>query len=314
MTLLPALGGKIRELTMAGRQWLWHNPDLAPAIAVEGASFARSGNSGGYDDCAPTVAACRLPTWVKGAGDALLPDHGELWAQQPQFEITTDARGNTATCSWAGVSLPYRITRDVTVRPDGTVVFAYTAENLGANRIPFLWAAMPVFPLTSRTRLVLPDGARTRVWSQQGVEFGGVAAEHHWPKLRAGAVLVDLSRPYAALKEHYACKLYVQLPRTECVIALEDGDARLEMLLHGRETPQVGLAINRHAIAAPVTRRSSWPWSGPKAPCTVTLGPSLGAPDSLTEAIGAWDAAQWLEPGARAQWQMTWRGTTVMES
>ena len=134
MTLLPALGGKIRELTMAGRQWLWHNPDLAPMAAAEGASFAGSGNSGGYDECAPTVAACRLPTWVKGAGDVLLPNHGELWAQQPQFQITTDERGNTATCSWAGVSLPYRITRDVTVGADGGGGFAY-GMTVGLSRV-----------------------------------------------------------------------------------------------------------------------------------------------------------------------------------
>ena len=100
----------------------------------------------------------------------------------------------------------------------------------------------------------------------------------------------------------------------EWVVGGGGGDGRVEMQLHGRETPQVGVAINRHAIAAPLSKGPRWPWSRPKASCTVTLGPSLGAPDSLTEAIGAWDAAQWLEPGTRTRWQMTWRGTTVIES
>jgi hypothetical protein len=37
--LVPSLGGKIRDLTLAGRQWLWHNAALPLAAPPKGASF-----------------------------------------------------------------------------------------------------------------------------------------------------------------------------------------------------------------------------------------------------------------------------------
>ena len=80
--------------------------------------------------------------------------------------------GHSATCTWSGEKLPYQFTRRITLHPEGWVAFAYSATNTGAHRIPFVWSSHPVFPLTARTRLVLPDGARVKLWSQSGVKFG----------------------------------------------------------------------------------------------------------------------------------------------
>src|SRR3990172_5485823 len=73
--LIPALGGKIRDVTLAGRQWFWHNADIPVARPARGDSYALAGDSGGLDECFPTIAACRVPAWVRGAGDLELPDH-----------------------------------------------------------------------------------------------------------------------------------------------------------------------------------------------------------------------------------------------
>lgn len=313
--LIPAAGGKIRDLTLAGRQWLWHNADVAAAVAEEGASYAISGDSGGFDECFPTVASCRLPTWVRGAGDLALPEHGELWSQQPDVTIATDDEGHSATCTWTGTALPYRFTRTIAVRPEGTVAFAYSVVNMGKHRMPFVWSSNPVFPLSSRTRIVLPEGARTRLWTQHGVDFGRPGSEHHWPRIRMGGTLVDLSRPGTALKEGFVCKLFVDLPRTETVIALVEDGVRLEMRVHGREIPRVGVWINRRGLVRRASgasrslfrRRQATPFSN------LALAPCIGAPDTLTDALGAWDAAHWLEPGGTARWSMTWRASRVAE-
>ena len=293
---------------IGGRQWLWHNPDVPFAIPRDGARYDAAETAGGFDECFPTAGSCRLPSWVEGAQRARLPDHGELWAQPPEVEIATDAEGHSATCTWCGTALPYRFTRRITVHPEGSVAFAYAATNTGAHRIPFLWSSQPLFPLTPRTRIVLPDGARVRVWSQQNAQFGKAGSEHRWPRIRNGGTLVDLSRPFGALGGDYACKLFVEMPRCEVRVAVEEGDVRLEMLLHGREIPTVGVSINRGGggrlarwLRRPFGKRM-------RPPCTVSIAPSLGAPENLSDALGAWDDAHWLEPGGTARWGMTWRG------
>jgi len=308
--LVPALGGKLHDVTLAGRQWLWHNARMPLAAPARGAAFAESGNSGGFDDCFPTVAPCRLPSWVNGVGNRRLPDHGELWSRAPEVTLTTAEHGHSAACTWTGEALPYRFTRTVTVRADSIVAFDYAVSNTGDVNIPFLWSPHPMFALTRRTRVVLPEGARVRVWEQHGVDFGPARSEHRWPRIRAGGSLLDLSRPWSPGVD-YACKLFVDLPRTEVVIALEQSGVRLEMLVHGRQVPLVGLWINRRGVAQGAAPRSSFPSflrKRAQPDCNLAIAPCLGAPDSLAEALGAWDSAQWLEAGATARWSMWWRG------
>ena len=298
-------------MNLGGRQWLWHNPNVPFTLPRDGATYAELEESGGFDECFPTVGPCRLPRWVKGARWKKLPDHGELWAQPPEFAIVTDQEGHSATCSWLGAALPYRFTRRITVQPEGWVAFAYSATNTGTHRIPFLWSSHPVFPLTRKTRLILPDGARTKLLSQHGVDFGKPGAEHQWPRLRAGGRTIDLSRPFDALGSDYSCKLFVELPRSEVLVAIEEGGSRLEMMLHGREIPTVGVSIGKRTSPGPSARSGAWPFRRrTRVSCTVSIEPCLGAPERLSDALGKWDDAHWLEPGATARWGMTWRGST----
>jgi galactose mutarotase-like enzyme len=304
----PSLGGRLLQLTTGGRSWLWCNDDIPLATPPDDGVFALHGDAGGYIDCFPTIAACQLPTWVKGAGSLALGDHGDLWSQTPEFALETGAAGPQVRCVWRGDGVPYVFTRTITVSSDGAIVFAYTVQNQSANRMPFLWAPHTLFPLTNATRLVLPEGARTRVGSQAGVEFGGPAAEHQWPRLRNGAAIADLSRPARALRDPYACKLFVDMPKGDCVVAIEEEGVRLEMAFSGREIPRVAVAVNRGLLGPVHAAKSIFPWKKSKPYSTVSFEPSLGAPDALSEAIGAWDAAQWVEPGGVVQWTMTWRG------
>ena len=184
-------------------------------------------------------------------------------------------------------------------------------ENSGPNRLPFVWSSHPLFPLTMQTRVVLPDGARTRVWAQYGADFGGPLAEQRWPRLRAWGTMADMSRPANALPSAYACKLFVDLPRTTTVIALEEGTARLEMTVDGARVPTVGLWINRGGWSAFAPSRSFLPWRRTTACSNIGIEPCIGAPDSLAEALGAWDSAHWIEPRASIRWSMTWRGVAV---
>ena len=55
LTLLPALGGRVRDVTLGGRQWLWHNPDATFTVANEDASLGEAVGSGGRVRSRPTM-------------------------------------------------------------------------------------------------------------------------------------------------------------------------------------------------------------------------------------------------------------------
>lgn len=87
VVIIPALGGKIASMEMAGREWLWTSDVISHQAPIDGASYVETADSGGYDECFPTVASCTLPA-ISGRYAALslpnaysglaLPDHGEL--------------------------------------------------------------------------------------------------------------------------------------------------------------------------------------------------------------------------------------------
>ena len=302
VVIIPALGGKIAALELAGRQWLWTSDVIPFSAPTDGASYVETADSGGYDECFPTVGACSIPPSVHPFGGLALPDHGELWAQASAFTLETRADGMSATCEWTGRRMPYRFTRVVDVHASGSVAMRYAATNEGADRMPFLWSAHPLLPLTPQTKLVLPEGARVRVYAEHGIDLFGTCAEHQWPIFRLERRDVDLSHPDSVARA-YACKLFFDMPVGQA--AVEEENARLEVTFDVAEVPNFGLWINR---------RGWTPFKRKKAYLNFAFEPCIGAPDTLSDALGAWRAAHWLEPGETRQWTLTWRGTQAAET
>ena len=300
VTIVPALGGKIASLRIAGREWLWRNPSLPFRLPQEGASYVETADSGGYDECFPTVAPCTLPTAAGRWAGIQLPDHGELWSQPTTFSLETRPEGMYAAAGWTGRRMPYRFARAIFVSGEGRVEMRYAVTNDGAERLPFLWSAHPLFPLTKQTRLVLPEGARVRVWSQHGINLGGPAAEQRWPRMAAGRA-IDLSLPDVVARA-YACKLFVDMPAGRA--AIEEEGARLEVSFDPQQVPLVGLWINRQGWS---------PFARGRPYCNVALEPCIGAPDSLADALGTtWRDAAWLEAGETREWTLTWSGSRLL--
>ncbi len=100
--IVPSLGGKIAQMELGGRQWLWTSDVVRYALPDENESYAETADTGGYDECFPTVMSCKVPTWVKGFGGIELPDHGELWSQTPAIDVRTSPDGQSATTAWIG--------------------------------------------------------------------------------------------------------------------------------------------------------------------------------------------------------------------
>jgi len=295
VVIVPALGGKIAQLEVGGRQWLWTSDVTPYALPDESASYVETADSGGFDECFPTVGACKVPTWVRGFGGVQLPDHGELWAQAPTIDVRTSPDGQSATTTWTGQRMPYRLTRVVRVTPSGEVECEYEAENTGTDRIPFLWAARPLFPLTSETTIELPAATRFHVYAQHEIALGLGATDLRWPIARSQGRLLDLSHPFAMAKR-YACKIFLEM--REGRATLIEGGARLELSFRVDEIPNIGLWINR----------GGWtPFKRGKAYQNLALQPCIGAPDTLEEALGAWKSDHWLETGKPRRWSLRWR-------
>ena len=308
VVIAPALGGKITELEMAGRQWLWHNDVIPFRLPTDDeTSYAEAGDTGGYDECFPTVGACTVPSWIPSHGGLDLPDHGELWSQNAELTLETHAQtdegsGLCAKCTWVGKRMPYHFERTIFVEPSGALVLRYAVTNDGKVRLPFIWCAHPVFPLTPETRLMLPEGARVRVYSEHGIKLFGSDAEHVWPRLLTPAGVVDMSTPYTAAKR-FACKLFLDVKGGYA--AIEEGESRLEVTFHASEVPNFGLWINKRGWA-PFRRKRPY--------ANFAFEPAIGAPDTLSDALGGWNAAHWLEAGETRRWSLRWRGERVVQS
>jgi hypothetical protein len=141
--IVPALGGKVARLHLAGRDWLWTSDVLErrapdPALAADdGASYVLTADTGGYDECLPTVGACRLPTTVEEYGGLALPDHGELWTQEAATERVRGAGGlPSAVTRWTGRRMPYAFSRTVTVTDDGAVRMEYALASTAIAPFP----------------------------------------------------------------------------------------------------------------------------------------------------------------------------------
>src|SRR5882724_2414082 len=60
LSLIPELGGKINSLRdrRTGREWLWRNPRQVYQRAPAGSAYVAVADTGGWDECLPTVAPC----------------------------------------------------------------------------------------------------------------------------------------------------------------------------------------------------------------------------------------------------------------
>ncbi len=302
--VVPQLGGRVRSLHLFGHEWL---------LAGGEESDPRAGRpplaAAGWDECAPSMGGGAMPEWVKGVGGRALPVGGEARLQQPETRLHTESDGHHVTCTWRGERMPWVLTRTLLVRPDGAVEARYEALTTGSERLPFLWSAQLLFPLTARTRLRLPDGGRLRIASLSGATMQGevMEGEGTWPRLMLDRKSRDLSVPWSVPRKTQL-NSWLDLTGGRSVIQLWQDDARLTLSCDGAGVPFCGIAIDRNGTQRHGLRGLSFRRSG--AP-VIALAPALGAPDTYRDALGAWQSMTWLVPGEPRRWTMTIRGGTA---
>lgn len=290
---VPALGGKLTNLRRhRGREWLWRNPALPLATPQWGASYVETADSGGWDECFPTVGPCPMPGAAPGEPE--LPDHGELWALPWEHAVAEVGGETVLTGTVEGRLLPYDLTREVAVPREGAALrIRYTLRHRGTAPFPFVWAAHPLLNVAAGTRIALPGVSKARVLAVTGRSDLVAGSEVAWP-MDGGAE--DWVFPGSV---GWAVMLGADLgPGGEVHVTDPVRGERLEIRAHG--VPQVGLWINAGGWAP--ERLGDGPAPAPYL--NLGVEPGIGAPDRLDRAVERWHAAGALAPGEVRRWEL----------
>lgn len=290
LTLVPELGGKITSLRdeRTGREWLWRHPRLAYQRVPHLSSYVATADTGGWDECFPSVAACQYPTapWQ----GVEIQDHGELWSQTAATEIVENAEVVELRSRWWGVALPYCFERTLQLTANSSRARVnYSARNTSAEWVQFVWCIHPLLAIEPGMELHLPAAARFNVngtvppniltqtnhlaypFAMPGVKFP------HLPETTAGRAIKIWSDP---------------LPVGEGQAALKAHDGQLRMRWDTALLPQVAVWMNFGAWAA----------DGSAAYYNLGLEPCIGAQDSLAEAVTEHKLFASLPPHGTQTW------------
>lgn len=198
ITVLPQLGGRIWSLTHlpTGRELLWHNPQLPPALSPFAAGY-ESGWAGGWDEIFPSDATAEID-------GVAYPDHGEIWSLPAALTVIEDSPERIVI----GLAAEGRVTgarfdRWLTLKPNESILrVRYVIENPTATPFRFLWKPHASLALRGPARLDLP--AR-RVIVDREVSTGFTSSDAQWPYATGPDGQIDLRQipPGASGQVHF---------------------------------------------------------------------------------------------------------------
>ncbi|HEX6644745.1 MAG TPA: hypothetical protein VF037_08705 [Gemmatimonadales bacterium] len=288
---LPGIGLKLTNLRRAGgREWLWRSDQIPLAEPVPGASYVETADSGGWDECFPTVG----PSAVPGRpGEAPLPDHGELWSAPWESALYERQGAVTLTGRVRSERFPCELVREVTVVPDEPVVrFRYSLRHLGGEAFPWIWSSHPLLNVQPGSRLELPGVTQVRVDAAHGRPDLEPDDHVSWPGGIGGRQdhFEFPGRPATG----WAAKVFADAGDDRCAVLTDPRRGeRLEFRVRRTNVPQVGVWINC----------GGWAPGGKRPYYNLALEPCIGAPDRLDRAAD-WGLAQTLVPGEHRDWEL----------
>jgi galactose mutarotase-like enzyme len=287
---VPSLGMKLTNLRRpGGREWLWRSDQIPLSPPRSGASYVETADSGGWDECFPTVGASPIPGAPSGPG---LPDHGELWSA-PWSSSVYDHAGGTTLAGWTeGTVFPYEFEREVTLdRNEPVARFRYRVRNLGDKPFPWIWSSHPLLNVQPGSTLELSGVHEVRVDAAHGRDDLQVSAVVSWPSAIGG----EDQRFTFPETGTWAAKLFGDIGAQGRMLLTDPRKGeRLEFVVPQGEVPQVGVWINCRGWAPP----------GRTPYYNLALEPCIGAPDRLDVAVEDWKTAQTLGPGQERRWSL----------
>lgn len=290
LTVIPELGVKLSSLRdlRTGREWLWRNPRLPYRRVPHGSSYIQFGDTGGWDECFPSVDGCAYPS-APWAG-AAIQDHGELWTQSPSLEINEQAESVSLTTRWQGVALPYAFERTITAQAGSAALqFEYAVKNLGSAPVDWIWSAHPLLAIEPGMQVLVPSSARFNLRGAFPENLLDRQSNVQFP-LQVGKFDLQVLPPVDA---GVAVKLWSD-PLTEGWATLRAPDGEFRMRWDVAQLPQVGIWMNL----------GMWAGDGGTPYYNLGLEPCIGAQDSLNEAVTQYHLFERLDVGATRFWSL----------
>jgi galactose mutarotase-like enzyme len=286
---VPALGMKLTNLRrLNGREWLWRSDQIPLKLPAAGASYVDTADSGGWDECFPTVGPCAVPGAPPGTPH--LQDHGELWSASWTSSVYDHAEGTTLTGSARGLVFPYEFHRQLTLYPhEPRVSLRYQIRNTGDTSFPWIWSSHPLLNVQPGSELNLPGVTQVKVSAVHGRNDLNENDVVSWP----GSISGTADRFTFPSDGGWAVKIFGDLgPDARMALTDPRKGERLELAVRRDEVPQVGVWINCRG----------WAPRGRTPYYNLALEPCIGAPDRLDLAVREWHTAQTLVPGEERTW------------
>lgn len=285
---MPQLGGKISQITdrRSGRNWLWRHPRMPYQMNDPQVDYVLHADSGGWDECFPTVGRCPYPAppWHGVA----LPDHGELWSQVPDSQLTQDAAGVQITTTWHGHALSYTFVRTMRIGADAAITMDYSVRNEGAAPMQWIWCAHPLLAVAPGMALQTPAG--TRFFRLAGEKQLVVEPAH---AIQASTTQTLDLQHLPLIDAGYGVKLYsALLPRGEVTLAAYDG--AMQMSWDVAQVPQLAVWFNAGA----------WSGDGGQPYYNMGIEPAIGVYDRLDDAFAHTQTYASLAPSQQRRWQI----------
>lgn len=292
LTIIPALGGKVSSLRdqRSGREWLWRHPRMAYRQVPHGSSYVAEADTGGWDECFPSVAACAYPSPPWAA--APIQDHGELWSQEAALKVEASDERLVVHTAWQGIVLPYTFERTISLTAGLAVLRCdYRVRNLSSHPLPFVWCIHPLIAIEPGMELRFPPAARFNVGASRPADLIGQTGGLTFPppaQLDGRPLdLAHLPGPDTGL----ALKLWSE-PLAEGYTSLHASDGALHMRWDTAQLPQVALWMNLGAWAA----------DGGAPYYNMGLEPCIGAQDSLADAVQIHNLFATVPPEGEYRW------------
>lgn len=229
LTADPAAGGKLRSLVSvaSGREFFYQDTrrSFNPALGYSHHDI------GGWDECFPTVAACRGRTPDGEAYD--YRDHGALWGDAWQVTERDGAIG--MACHARDPDCLF--VRRCAFEADDTLRFDYRIRNRSGRPVPFVYSAHPLLAADEQTRVVFPEGM-TRAFNYVAAENFGLP-NGAWFDL-PGPNPAGLTGPFRAQHRTFVKLFSDRLARGRCAVEFPDCGERLVMTFDVRALPCVG--------------------------------------------------------------------------
>jgi hypothetical protein len=102
------------------------------------------GDASGWDECLPSVAECQMQT---EAGNASIPDHGDLW--RVPWQVLNSDRGLSypSRCLLFPAAPAHPLHDPGRIGRRLAAAVLYSLTNMGAYRVPWAWSAHPLFAI-----------------------------------------------------------------------------------------------------------------------------------------------------------------------